>query len=72
MEKAARRKGYTAELGKKEQKADSPSRQVGAGHFMGMFHIGNLDHQKVMASLKLFRREVMPRLAGGKTSIPAC
>jgi len=30
---------------------------------MGMFHIGNLDHQKVIASLDLFKKEVMPQLA---------
>ena len=36
--------------------------QVGAEHFMGMFHIGNLDHRKVIASLDLFHREVMPQL----------
>lgn len=39
--------------------------QVGADHFMGMFHIGNLPHEKVMASLDLFHREVMPALATG-------
>jgi alkanesulfonate monooxygenase SsuD/methylene tetrahydromethanopterin reductase-like flavin-dependent oxidoreductase (luciferase family) len=37
-------------------------RQVGAAHFMGMFHIGNLAHDKVISSLNLFHREVMPRL----------
>lgn len=36
--------------------------QVGANHFMGMFHIGNLPHEKVLASLNLFHRQVMPRL----------
>ena len=35
---------------------------VGADHFMGMFHIGNLPHGKVMDSLNLFHKEVMPRL----------
>ena len=35
---------------------------VGADHFMGMFHIGNLPHDKVMASLNLFHKEVMPQL----------
>jgi alkanesulfonate monooxygenase SsuD/methylene tetrahydromethanopterin reductase-like flavin-dependent oxidoreductase (luciferase family) len=39
-------------------------RQVGASHFMGMFHIGNLSHEKALASLKLFHQEVMPRLDG--------
>ncbi|MBI2359954.1 MAG: LLM class flavin-dependent oxidoreductase [Deltaproteobacteria bacterium] len=37
-------------------------RQVGAGHFMGMFHIGNLPHEKVLASLNLFHKHVMPQL----------
>jgi alkanesulfonate monooxygenase SsuD/methylene tetrahydromethanopterin reductase-like flavin-dependent oxidoreductase (luciferase family) len=37
-------------------------KQVGAGHFMGMFHIGNLTHEKVIASLERFKKEVMPRL----------
>ncbi len=37
---------------------------VGAEHFMGMFHIGNMAHADVMASLELFSREVMPQLVG--------
>jgi alkanesulfonate monooxygenase SsuD/methylene tetrahydromethanopterin reductase-like flavin-dependent oxidoreductase (luciferase family) len=37
-------------------------KQIGADHFMGMFHIGNLAHEKVISSLDLFKREVMPRL----------
>ena len=37
-------------------------KQIGADHFMGMFHIGNLAHEKVIASLNLFKREIMPRL----------
>jgi alkanesulfonate monooxygenase SsuD/methylene tetrahydromethanopterin reductase-like flavin-dependent oxidoreductase (luciferase family) len=36
--------------------------QVGADHFMGMFHIGNLKHDKVVNSLNLFTKEIMPRL----------
>ena len=36
--------------------------QVGANHFMGMFHIGNLKHDKVINSLDLFTKEIMPRL----------
>ena len=36
--------------------------RVGAGHFMGMFHIGNLAHDTVINSLNLFHTEVMPRL----------
>ena len=37
-------------------------KQIGADHFMGMFHIGNLAHDKVVSSLSLFHKEVMPRL----------
>jgi alkanesulfonate monooxygenase SsuD/methylene tetrahydromethanopterin reductase-like flavin-dependent oxidoreductase (luciferase family) len=37
-------------------------KQVGADHFMGMFHIGNLAHEKVISSLDLFKKEIMPRL----------
>lgn len=37
-------------------------KQIGADHFMGMFHIGNLAHEKVIASLNLFKKEIMPRL----------
>jgi alkanesulfonate monooxygenase SsuD/methylene tetrahydromethanopterin reductase-like flavin-dependent oxidoreductase (luciferase family) len=37
-------------------------KQIGANHFMGMFHIGNLPHKNVISSLNLFRKEVMPRL----------
>ena len=37
-------------------------KQIGAGHFMGMFHIGNLHHDKVISSLNLFKKEIMPRL----------
>jgi alkanesulfonate monooxygenase SsuD/methylene tetrahydromethanopterin reductase-like flavin-dependent oxidoreductase (luciferase family) len=36
--------------------------QIGADHFMGMFHIGNLAHDKVINSLNLFKKEIMPRL----------
>ncbi len=38
--------------------------QVGADHFMGMFHIGNMDHSDVLGSLNRFHREVMPQLEG--------
>jgi alkanesulfonate monooxygenase SsuD/methylene tetrahydromethanopterin reductase-like flavin-dependent oxidoreductase (luciferase family) len=31
---------------------------VGAGHFMGMFHIGNLEHAQVVRSLERFASEV--------------
>jgi alkanesulfonate monooxygenase SsuD/methylene tetrahydromethanopterin reductase-like flavin-dependent oxidoreductase (luciferase family) len=37
-------------------------KQIGAGHFMGMFHIGNLHHDKVISSLNLFKKEIMSRL----------
>jgi alkanesulfonate monooxygenase SsuD/methylene tetrahydromethanopterin reductase-like flavin-dependent oxidoreductase (luciferase family) len=37
-------------------------RAVGAGHFMGMFHIGNLAHEKVVGSLERFASEVAPAL----------
>ena len=37
-------------------------KQIGAGHFMSMFHIGNLHHDKVISSLNLFKKEIMPRL----------
>jgi alkanesulfonate monooxygenase SsuD/methylene tetrahydromethanopterin reductase-like flavin-dependent oxidoreductase (luciferase family) len=36
--------------------------QIGADHFMGMFHIGNMSHRQVMSSLNLFHRHVMPQL----------
>ena len=37
-------------------------KQVDAHSFMGMFHIGNLPHKKVLASLDLFHKEVMLQL----------
>ncbi|HEU0072601.1 MAG TPA: LLM class flavin-dependent oxidoreductase [Dehalococcoidia bacterium] len=37
---------------------------VGAGHFMGMFHIGNMAHDEVLRSLERFSRHVMPALNG--------
>ena len=37
-------------------------KQIGADHFMGMFHIGNLAHERVISSLNLFKKEIMPRL----------
>ena len=40
----------------------SQMNQVGADHFMGMFHIGSLSHEKVLNSLNLFKKEIMPRL----------
>ncbi len=32
------------------------------GHFLGMFHVGNLPHEKVMTSKRLFAERVMPLL----------
>jgi len=40
----------------------SQMKQIGADHFMGMFHIGNLAHDKVVNSLNLFKKEIMPRM----------
>ncbi|MGH7774184.1 MAG: LLM class flavin-dependent oxidoreductase [Candidatus Binatia bacterium] len=48
------------------QKLIEQMKQVGADHFMGMFHIGNLSHQKVIASLELFHKEIMPQLQSVK------
>ena len=36
--------------------------RTGSGQFMGMFHIGNMDHSDVVTSLELFSREVAPGL----------
>ncbi len=35
---------------------------AGYGHFMGMFHVGNLAHELVMKSKRLFAEQVMPAL----------
>jgi alkanesulfonate monooxygenase SsuD/methylene tetrahydromethanopterin reductase-like flavin-dependent oxidoreductase (luciferase family) len=35
---------------------------AGYGHFLGMFHVGNLAHEKVMRSKRLFAEHVMPAL----------
>lgn len=35
---------------------------AGYGHFLGMFHVGNLPHEKVMSSKRLFAEYVMPEL----------
>jgi alkanesulfonate monooxygenase SsuD/methylene tetrahydromethanopterin reductase-like flavin-dependent oxidoreductase (luciferase family) len=37
-------------------------KQIGADHFMGMYHIGNLAHEKLISTLDLFKKEIMPRL----------
>ena len=44
------------------EQVQSQMKQIGANHFMGMFHIGNLAHEKALSSLDLFKQEVMPRL----------
>ena len=44
------------------RKLNQQMTQVGAGHFMGIFHIGNLAHETVMASLRRFTQEVVPQL----------
>ncbi|HLF79140.1 MAG TPA: LLM class flavin-dependent oxidoreductase [Dehalococcoidia bacterium] len=44
------------------QQLRSQMEQVGAEHFMGMFHIGNLAHEQVIGSLDRFHKEVMPAL----------
>jgi alkanesulfonate monooxygenase SsuD/methylene tetrahydromethanopterin reductase-like flavin-dependent oxidoreductase (luciferase family) len=35
---------------------------AGYGHFLGMFHVGNLPHDRVMASKQLFAAHVLPAL----------
>ena len=44
------------------RKLNQQMKQISAGHFMGIFHIGNLSHEKVITSLKLFAEEVAPQL----------
>ena len=46
------------------RKLRAQMQQIGADHFMGMFHIGNMPHRKVMSSLDMFHRQVMPQLDG--------
>src|SRR5262245_23204642 len=41
---------------------ENDMRVAGYGHFLGMFHVGNLPHEKVMASKQLFAKHVMPAL----------
>ena len=41
---------------------ENDMKTAGYGHFMGMFHVGNLAHDKVMASKQLFAKHVMPKL----------
>ena len=53
------------------RKLNEQMSQIDADHFMGMFHIGNLPHRKVIASLDLFHKEVMPQLDGVKRSVAA-
>lgn len=44
---------------------------AGYGHFLGMFHVGNLPHAKVMASKQLFASQVMPALRQLNVEQPA-
>ena len=44
---------------------------AGYGHFLGMFHVGNLAHDKVMASKRLFAARVMPVLRHLNVDLPA-
>ncbi len=44
------------------RKLKAQMHQVGAEHFMGMFHIGNLPSAQVIDALDLFHQEVMPAL----------
>nr|ART38467.1 G421 [uncultured bacterium] len=41
---------------------ENDMRVAGYGHFLGMFHVGNLAHDKVMKSKRLFAERVMPAL----------
>lgn len=41
---------------------ENDMRVAGYGHFLGMFHVGNLAHEKVMKSKRLFAEHVMPAL----------
>lgn len=41
---------------------ENDMRITGYGHFLGMFHVGNLAHDKVMKSKRLFAERVMPAL----------
>jgi alkanesulfonate monooxygenase SsuD/methylene tetrahydromethanopterin reductase-like flavin-dependent oxidoreductase (luciferase family) len=41
---------------------ENDMRIAGYGHFLGMFHVGNLAHEKVMKSKRLFAEHVMPAL----------
>jgi len=44
---------------------------AGYGHFLGMFHVGNLPHEKVMVSKRLFATHVMPALRQLNVDQPA-
>jgi hypothetical protein len=41
---------------------ENDMRLAGYGHFLGMFHVGNLAHEKVMKSKRLFAEHIMPVL----------
>ncbi len=50
---------------------ENDMRTAGYGHFLGMFHVGNLPHEKVMASKRLFATHVMPALRQLNVDQPA-
>jgi alkanesulfonate monooxygenase SsuD/methylene tetrahydromethanopterin reductase-like flavin-dependent oxidoreductase (luciferase family) len=41
---------------------ENDMKTAGYGHFLGMFHVGNIQHDKVVASKRLFADRVMPFL----------
>jgi hypothetical protein len=41
---------------------ENDMKTAGYGHFMGMFHVGNMAHDKVVTSKQLFAQYVMPKL----------
>jgi alkanesulfonate monooxygenase SsuD/methylene tetrahydromethanopterin reductase-like flavin-dependent oxidoreductase (luciferase family) len=43
---------------------------AGYGHFLGMFHIGNMAHERVIAAKRLFAEHVMPALRGLNVDSP--
>lgn len=49
---------------------ENDMRIAGYGHFLGMFHVGNLAHDKVMKSKRLFAERVMPALRPLNVDVP--
>jgi alkanesulfonate monooxygenase SsuD/methylene tetrahydromethanopterin reductase-like flavin-dependent oxidoreductase (luciferase family) len=50
---------------------ENDMRLAGYGHFLGMFHVGNLAHEKVMKSKRLFAEHIMPVLRPLNVDEPA-